>query len=73
MPAPEEDMDGYLFIDRDASHFTTVLTYLREGRVMARRAVDESTRGPLRRELQYYGLPDVAKLSTSALYPPLDV
>ena len=59
--APEEDAEDYIFIDRDPSHFREVLMYLREGPAVALEAVEESGQGPLRRELRYYGLPEIPK------------
>ncbi len=52
----EEDSEGYLFIDRDFTHFNTVLTYLREGPAVAQTVVDESMKKPLSRELRFFGL-----------------
>ncbi len=52
----EEDAKGYLFIEKDFSHFNTVLTYLREGPAVAQAVVDESIKEPLSRESRYYGL-----------------
>ncbi len=66
--APKEDTEGNVFIDWDPSHFGAVLTYLREGPVAAVQAVGEGGRGLLRRELRYYGLPDL--LPIRPLFPP---
>jgi hypothetical protein len=57
----EEDAEGYLFIDRDFTHFNTVLTYLREGPAVAQTVVDESMRKPLCREARYCGLSTLTK------------
>ncbi len=59
--ALEEDSEGYIFIDRDFTQFGAVLAYLREGAI-ARRIVDMGNIVQLQRELQYYGLSNVAKL-----------
>jgi hypothetical protein len=59
--ATEEDAEGYIFIDRDPTHFSSVLTYLREGSLVARYLADESTKGPLCKELRYYGLRETTK------------
>ncbi len=47
--ADEEDYEGYLFIDRDFTHFNTVLTYLQEGPAVAQNVVEESMKGYLSR------------------------
>ena len=66
--ADEEDTNGYLFIDRDFTHFNMVLTYLREGPAVAQTIVEESIKGPLSRELRYYGLLGLTK---PLIIPPL--
>jgi hypothetical protein len=69
--ASEEDAEGYVFIDRDPSHFIAVLTYLREGPSEALNMVEKAERRALNRELRFYGLPEIAlKRSTVAVLTP---
>ena len=63
---PQDD-DGYVFIDRDGTHFRTILNFLRTGVLdlpKSQKAANELTR-----ELQYYQLDtcaDAGALSTTA-------
>ncbi len=56
MFASEEDAEGYVFIDRDPSLFTSVLQYLREGRDAMQETVLKANGLAISRELRYYGL-----------------
>jgi len=52
--APEEDSEGYIFLDRDPAQFAAVLAYLRDGTIW-----HYSPNSDFRRECRYYGLPDL--------------
>ncbi|KHJ94158.1 K+ channel tetramerization domain protein [Oesophagostomum dentatum] len=52
-----------LFIDRDPTHFSKVLNYLRDGNAVL--PADEEALESLRREAEFYNLPDLAKMCLS--------
>lgn len=57
------DDEGYVFIDRDGTHFRAILNFLRSGFVDQPRS--EQAANELKRELEYYQLP-----SEGLLTPP---
>ena len=57
------DEEGYVFIDRDGTHFRAILNFLRTGFVDQPRS--EQAANELKRELEYYQLP-----SEGLLTPP---
>ena len=57
------DDEGYVFIDRDGTHFRAILNFLRTGFVDQPRS--EQAANELKRELEYYQLP-----SEGLLTPP---
>ncbi len=59
MFASEEDAEGYVFIDRDPTHFISVLQYLREGRNTMQKTVMKADRLAVNRELRYYGVQEM--------------
>ena len=55
------DDEGYVFIDRDGTHFRAILNFLRTGFVDQPRS--EQAANELKRELEYYPLPSEGLLS----------
>ena len=55
------DEEGYVFIDRDGTHFRAILNFLRTGFVDQPRS--EQAANELKRELEYYQLPSEGLLS----------
>ena len=55
------DDEGYVFIDRDGTHFRAILNFLRTGFVDQPRS--EQAANELKRELEYYQLPSEGLLS----------